>query len=246
MKRFMTICLISFCLGLVSPVLYATLSIEASGFSTKGTPVSFKAEFTISGDDLTIELTNTSPSASAYQADVLGSFYFDIMNGDGRPTLTLTEATGDIWLVKSGEDDDELIGEDADLMTMVDPMALDNDMGWIFKSMNAAYSPYLGFGIGTVGNSTLTPNNFPAMNGIETAIYTGEVIGSSLGGPEGDGRVLVKDSASFTFSGVYGYSEEHISSDVAFGLGTAPDSFIPEPATLVLLGLGGLVLLKRK
>ncbi|MHC5001209.1 MAG: PEP-CTERM sorting domain-containing protein [Planctomycetota bacterium] len=33
----------------------------------------------------------------------------------------------------------------------------------------------------------------------------------------------------------------------AFGLGTAPDSLlIPEPATLAILGLGSLALLRRK
>lgn len=240
MKRFMTICLISICMGLVSPALYATLTIEASGFSIEGTSVSFKAEFTISGDDLRIVLTNTSPSDSLYQADVLGSFYFDIMDSEGiRPTLTFTEATGDLWTVKSGPEDDALYTASADLMV------LDGDMGWIFKPMDPAYSPFLGFGIGTVGNSNSTPNNFPGMDGIETGIYTGEVIGASLGDQEA-GRLLVKDSATFTFSGINGYFEDDISSYVAFGLGTAPDSFIPEPATLALLGLGGMVLLRKR
>jgi hypothetical protein len=55
-----------------------------------------------------------------------------------------------------------------------------------------------------------------------------------------------KESAVFTLSGVAGFTEADIQPTYAFGLGTAPDSLLtPEPATLVLLGLGSLLLRKR-
>jgi hypothetical protein len=60
-------------------------------------------------------------------------------------------------------------------------------------------------------------------------------------------EILVKDSATFVFSGLTGFSESDIVPEFAFGLGTAPDSLItPEPATMMLLVMGSLIVRKRK
>ncbi len=216
----------------------ATLVYTASGISGKGVAVSFEADFTISGDTLTLVLMNKSPVASANPDDTIGSFYFDIVkNLTERPTLTYASAIGDLYLVsKSGPD--TLSQANADLK------ALTGGIGWVFSAMNAALNPYQGFGIGTVGNNGLTPNNFPGMDGVETSIYTGEVTAQNL-----NGKLLVKDFATFTFTGLTGFTEADIKSTVVFGLGTAPDSTMtgtPEPATMLLLGLGGLALLRNR
>ncbi len=111
---------------------------------------------------------------------------------------------------------------------------------WQFKDFDAAFSPFLGFGIGTVGNSSLFPNGFDGniVDGVDFSIYTGEITTQPLVNPDH----LVKDTATFTFTGLTGFTEADIADEFAFGLGTAPDSLlIPEPATLCLLGLGGLL-----
>lgn len=48
----------------------------------------------MAGYNLTIPLDNTSPRGSTDAADVLTSFYFDILNGTSRPTLTYTGVSG--------------------------------------------------------------------------------------------------------------------------------------------------------
>ncbi|MHC4783682.1 MAG: PEP-CTERM sorting domain-containing protein, partial [Planctomycetota bacterium] len=96
-----------------------------------------------------------------------------------------------------------------------------------------------GFGLGTVGNGAVDNN------------FNGSVVGTvdySIYAPANLNNVeLVRDSATFTFTGVSGYTEADIVDLYAFGLGTAPDSLlIPEPATMALLGMGSLLLIRKK
>jgi hypothetical protein len=236
MKNFLVAVLFLFCIVSAS---HATIEFVASGTSAKGVDVTFEAQLTLSGDILTVVLTNNSPVDSLNPDDLLGSFYFDIANTDGiRPVLTDESAVGDIYKgVKNGAD--TLIEMDADLG------APGVDGGWQAKEMVASSIPFVGFGIGTVGNSALSPNGFSGnlVEGINYAIYTGEITTQSLTNPD----ALVKDNATFVFSGLTGFSEADISPEFAFGLGTAPDSLItPEPATMVLLGMGSFIVRKRK
>ena len=226
----------------------ASLIFSASGTSAKGVAVEFGAELTISDNLLTVKLTNESPVASLNPDDLLASFYFDIVDVDsilGRPTPGYVSATGAVY---EGNKDGPDSGP-----TFPDLRAFNKDDGtWQFKTMDEDWDPFLGFGIGTVGNNTLSPNNF---NGnivgtgpIDYAIYTGDITTQNL-----DGHLLVKDTATFTFDGLDGFTEDDIVRRVAFGLGTAPDSTIegtvvPIPGAVWLLGSGlvGLIFLRRK
>jgi hypothetical protein len=62
-----------------------------------------------------------------------------------------------------------------------------------------------------------------------------------------NGYLLVKDTATFTFSGVSGFTEADIKTSCVFGEGTKPDGFlagtVPEAGTLTLLITAGLGLL---
>ncbi len=224
---------LSLLLGLLAAPAMATVTLSSSGTSGIGSPVSFGADLTISGNTLTIHLTNASPGTSLGPNDTLGSFYFDIVNNANvRPTLTYVSAAGDVWLTDQNNPD-TLQTANANLMAVV---AGDNT--WQFKPMNAALNPFYGFGIGTVGNNGLSPNNFMGsiVDGFDYSIYKGDVITANL-----DGKLLVKDQATFTFSGLSGFTEADIVHSGAFGLGTAPDSLIlavPEPGTGLLFGLG--------
>ena len=216
---------------------------EVSGKSSEGVDVAFSAELTISGDTPAIVLANSSPGPSLNPADILGSFYFDIVNDDGgRPTLTYASAIGDVYL---GDKDnpDVLWSENADLMALAP-----GDDTWQFQTMDASQDPFLGFGIGTVGNSGLSPNNFQGniVDGMDYSIYAGDITTANM-----DNDLFVRDTATFTFDGLTGFTEADIVPRVVFGLGTAPDSYLvavplPAAALLGMLGLGAAGLKLRK
>lgn len=242
--------LASLMLGLSVEQAKALTIFSASGISAKGVKVAFEAQFSIAEDVFVLSLLNTSPQNSLNPDDTLGSFYFDIVDKKGvRPDLVLQSAVGNVYTgVKSGPDT-----LTAALASLV---ASDQKRGpWQFADMNPKLTPSFGFGLGTVGNSALA-NNFDGKitGNLDYVIYTGEVTTQNL-----SGKLLVKDQATFTFSGVYGFSEKDIANSTVFGLGTAPDSLltgrpqspppaVPEPSTWVLLaaGFAGMIVLNRK
>jgi hypothetical protein len=217
----------------------ATVIQTWSGTSSAGVAVAFEARFTISGNTLTVNLLNNSPVHSQNPNDLLSSFYFDVICGGVRPALTYTSAIGDVWLGDKNNPD-SLVNPGYNLKAVV---AGDNT--WQFRNMNTAFSPFLGFGIGTVGNMNIAPNNFMGniVDGRDYSIYKGDVTTSNL-----DGIRLVKDQATFVFMGVSGCTEGDVRAPSAFGLGTAPDSlqYTPEPATLALLLGAGLIGCRRR
>lgn len=226
--------------GLLIQSALGTISFVAEGTSAKGVDIRFEADLTISGDVLTVVLTNNSPVDSLNPDDLLASFYFDIVNGDSlRPLLTYQSAAGDTYKgVMNGAD--ILLETDADIQALAS-----GDGSWQLKAFDDAYVPYLGFGLGTVGNSNLSPNGFDGIvvDGINFAIYKGEITTQPLTNP----NALVKETAAFVFSGLTGFTENDIVNGFAFGLGTAPDSLlVPEPATLILLAGGAVLLLSRR
>jgi len=229
--------------GFIALPAYATVTQTGSGTSSAGNPVSFKAELTISGDILTVKLFNdpTNSLTSLAPNDLLSSYFFEIMDsGNNRPVLAYVSAVGDVWLTRKNSVD-VLQTANANLKA-VNP---GDNTTWAFKTMNASLSPFLGFGIGTVGNNNLTPNNFNGnvVDGMDYSIYAGDVTTQNL-----HNKLFVKGMATFTFSGLTGFTEANIKPTGKIGLGTAPDNLmdvvVPEPATVLLLILGGMVLFR--
>lgn len=244
----------------------ATVTFNVSGTSSAGNPVAFQADLSIVGDTLTIGLFNNSPVDSAAADDVLSSFYFDILKGGtSRPTLTYQSAFGLVYQVKNDAADlpynytpPSVSGSTAiyqlatGTIPHVDSTLVATGTGdrtWQFRQapqLSTASVPYLGFGIGTVGNSLFGGNGFdvdivgpPGPSQIAFSIYRdGNVqpVGNLVD------EFLVLNTATFTFSGVAGWTEADILDGPVFGLGTKPDSFIalPEPGALALVGIGGL------
>lgn len=237
--------------AIVAPARGAVV-FDASGTSRVGNPVAFRATLAISGTTLTVELENRSPVNSVAADDLLTSFYFDIVSGTNRPALVLTSGSGFVWQVRANANDLEYryIPQTFTQVSgsLSNLKAVNNgDATWEFRAMNAATSPFLGFGIGTAGNNGLSPNGFtpaivgPPGNGmINFGIYKGGDID-----PTGvlDQKYVVKNKATFWFGGVGGFTEAQIGTDVTFGLGTAPDSTIslPEPGSISWCGIGCLV-----
>lgn len=252
----------------------ATLIVSGTGTSAAGNPLAASAEFTIVGDSLTLRLLNASPVESQAAADVLTSFYFDVVDGDGiRPTLALASfnQNGYVWQVRK---------DAADLPFNYSPPSVpanyqaatggvehvpsdlrafaNNDRTWQFRAMDSSLPPYEGFGLGTVGNSGLSPNGFdpfivgpPGDGQIAFGIYRdldGDI--QPLGTPMQD-QFLIRNEATFVFSGLTGYTEADIVPAV-FGFGTGPDSTItaPEPdagglTVAALAAAGGLSAWRR-
>jgi hypothetical protein len=223
------------------------VTFTASGTSSLGTPVAFQALLSIDGDNLKIVLNNLSPKGTTDAAEVLTSFYFDIWNGTTRPTLTYESASGDVYQVKKGLGNDVPVyytppmppvpaANQPSNLKAVNP----GDATWQFLKMDPAFSPNLGFGIGTVANNALSPNGFtPAVVGpsgndfINFGIYRGGDIS-----PNGvlNNKYVVKNTATFNFTGVSGFKETEIRPKAVFGLGTGPDSIVavPEPSAIVV------------
>ena len=233
----------------------ATLIIPVSGTSAAGRAVSFTAALTFAGDDLILVLSNVSPVASRAAADVLSSFYFDIRRGTDRPPLVLAEAGGFVFRVLAGQPDQPeyytpqtFVNEAGRLSDLV---ARDRgDASWLFREMDADEAPFLGFGLGTVGNSGLAPNSFdphivgpPGKTMINFSIFAGDDLD-----PVGvlNDTHLVHQAIEFRFTGAAGYGERDVVDVFTFGMGTGPDSVItvslPEPGGLALSGIGTLAL----
>jgi len=233
-------------LGLAAVSAHATVIQNVSGLSATRDNVSFKSELTIAGDILTVKLFNISPAASNSPDDLLSSYFFDIKNSlNQRPTLVYQSAIGDVYLADK-KNPDALQKANANIKAVKK-----NDDSWEFLTLNPDKYPMLGFGIGTVGNSDLSPNNFHGniTGGMNYSIFTGETSASSL-----HNKLFVKSCATFTFSGLRGFTEADIADKAVFGLGTDPDTLltftkqpVPEPASAAIMMLASLFLaLKRK
>ena len=234
------LCLITALLFLLGGTEAQAEMFEWEGLSAENTPVSVTAGLSITDDTLTIVLANTSAN-SYHPVDVLASFYFDISKEIGgvimRPTLNTFSATGELYEGVLGGADTPVGGPGPDDITYV-PGDLSRRWRMARDDMDAAEYPFLGLGIGTVGNSDLGDNNFPAMDGLAAGIYAGEIDTPSL--VTDPATPLVKDLATFTltFDDLSGYS---IGPIAAFGFGTGPDALhhVPVPGA-VLLGLLGM------
>lgn len=231
--------------------------VEATGTSAAGNPVAFRATLAITGDELAIDLENISPQPTSEPADVLASFYFDIVRDGIRPTLDYRSAVGQVVEVRKNAADQPVIytppptaggkGSVTPGLGLSDLMATKRgDFTWQFRQFDPSYEPLAGFGLGTVGNSTLAPANFDpkVVDGGDFAIYRGDDIE-----PRGNlpGTSLARELVRFRFGVGEGWSEADIVDRFTFGLGTSPDSVIvvsvPEPAAVAasLLAVTGVV-----
>ena len=233
-------------------VTYTGTSVIFEGSTTGSNgPLGARATFTSgTGGVLKLLLENTSPPASQAPEDLLTSFYFNVLSGTTTGTsapLTYQSALGQVYVTLQDFPDFTAKWEPpppaGGTVTYPAPPELSNlqafntgDRTWQFRDGLSlmASTPPLAFGVGTVGNSSLSPNNFNGnvVDGFDFGIFVGEVSTQPL-----DGSLLVKDSIHFEFAGFGGFSLAQISPHGVFGFGTDPDSIItvPEPAGLTAL-----------
>lgn len=238
--------------ALANTVLYTGTSVVFEGSTTGSNgPLGARATFTSgTAGTLKLLLENISPPASTAPEDLLTSFYFNVLSGTTTGTsapLTYQSALGQVYVTLENFPDFTATWEPpppaGGTVTYPAPPELSNlqafnpgDRTWEFRDglSLVASTPPLAFGVGTVGNSSLAPNNFNGniVDGFDFGIFVGEVATQPL-----DGSLLVKDSIHFEFAGFGGFSLAQISPHGVFGFGTDPDTIItvPEPAGLTAL-----------
>lgn len=229
--------------------------------------VSARADFTISGNTLTLVLANTSAANSTDPADALSSFYFDIVRNGLRPTLSYASADGPLYLLRKTAPDERFYYRPSPTVGVTgtfikgpgisDLRALKaGDQTWQFSQatlgqLNPSLPPGMGFGIGTVANS-----GFGSTNDFDSAwVGTGNTMinfsivraaGFADLQPNGilNGGYLLENSGTFTFTGIDGWSLNDIRKECTFGFGTGPDGVVtvaPEPSAVVLGAVGAAV-----
>lgn len=251
--------------SLVAAVLAATVAllvgarvtpgavvVEAAGTSAAGKPVAFRATLTLAADELTLDLENISPVPTSDPADVLSSFYFDVTRAGTRPQLQYLSAAGQVFEVRRKAADRPVIyappatpGGTASIITGFGPSDLaarkGGDLTWQFRRFDPGFDSLAGFGLGTVGNSKLSPAGFdPAVVGHnDFSIYRGDDIEPKGNLPD---KFLARELVRFRFGGARDLVDADIGHRFTFGLGTSPDSTIvvvvPEPAWGVSVAAG--------
>jgi hypothetical protein len=264
---------------LVAATVFAVLPAEGAPISISGTgqtlvnggfgTVSASASLEIIGNKLTVVLNNTSPTDTYYKSEALSSFYFDIVQGTKRPTLTFASADGPLYkLLTSGSDTRYsyqpptsangngtfTLGSGTSNLVATKP----GDGTWQYLPMTPTAFPFLGFGIGTVGNGDLTTNGFNGnwVNGpkniagkandrmISFSIYRSTTGGDISPINKLDNQYLLMNTGTFTFTikddGMT-WSNKDIRQEAMFGFGTGPDGKIivtPEPSAYAIALLG--------
>ena len=252
--------------GLITILTFAWLAPRADAattatFSNTASGLSASATFTISGNTLTILLTNTDTAtgggAPQNSANVLSGLFFNL-----GATLSPGSATlpGGSSIIQTGNCDvNNCVGK--------------TDVGgeWSYASGGASWLAGTNQGISSSGylNNNTSSGNFgsaatnyqspAALDGIQFGIVPdGWVAGSGNGGL--DNNALIEGSVQFVLTGVAGLQASDIS-NVYFTYGTSANentlrgttsgaqsssgSSVPEPALLSLIGLGAVGVARR-
>lgn len=188
-----------------------------------------RVEFSQIGTTLQIVLQNTADDPADFQRRILNALFWDMA---GDPTL----ANGDAFITAGST---QINGGDP-------PAQIDDH--WAFRQAlplnqyaNAKYG-ISSVGIGLFGPSTTFSGTGPAPNGTNYGLVP--MAGTSL-----LGTPYVKDSMTFTFDLPVGYTLDPSDiSNVWFQYGSIQSEFfynVPEPTSMVALGLGALALISR-
>src|SRR5262245_6108884 len=200
------------------------------------------AEFAVVGSDLVVTLTNTSGFDVLVPADVLTAVFFDVSG----PALTLSRTSA-------------VIGPTSTVaFGTTDPGGVVGGE-WAYTS-GLVGTPGGAYGISSAGLNLFGSGDvFPGSNlqgpaepnGLQYGITSaGDNTGTGNAAVTG-GNALIKNQVVFTLGGVgAGFDLNRISA-VTFQYGTATGtepSFpgTPTPGTLALLGLGGMVITRRR
>jgi hypothetical protein len=226
---------------------------SGSGAGPAGGTVAASVDFSVSGSNLDIILTNTTPGGSAIKGNTLTGLIFDI--ADPGVTLGIPNS---LPIFRNGSDifvyDNNGTNSKSDDKIVIDNNAL---LAGSWTAHMAANTPAGRYGVATSGLSglfmggTITRGNSNDDYGIVAA--NAFVNGQSP--PQGGGFndkafPLVQDSLHFVLPITQGILDGGDFKNVRFAFGTAGDTItaVPEPGSLAVWGLllvGGAVMYRR-
>ncbi len=212
----------------------ADLFLAGSGTNaTTGNSVSGTVSFDVTGDTLTVILSNTTAGGTLVRGDAMTGVVFDINGPD--PTLTLLS----IVLTNPGAlPTNDQIFTSKTASNIVDPLN-----GSYTNALGA--TPIAEFGVATTGFSGAFSAGGITLGGGEdySIVADGTFPNAGASNSFNSAFPLIQNSLTFTFSGISGVSESQIA-NVRLLFGTSGQGVIravPEPSSLALLGCAGVL-----
>jgi len=233
-------------------------SSSASGVGTTGTNLSAAATFEISGNTLTVTLSNTG-DATRYQADILTALFFDI---EGAPSLDLDDMDNATALLPAGHGAVQWVGDhktgSEQPYTWSGSPANDVSGEWAFKDGLSGAPGGANYGFSSAGLDLFGPHDLFS----DQSLYSKKAPdGSPFGIASVDGlaptssslgdRPYIKSVVVFTLTVADTIETLHIS-NVSFQYGTdlSETNITPSPTGVVGLAslglMGGICCLFRR
>ncbi len=217
----------------VAGMAQASVVFSGTGINPEaGTNASGSAEFSISGNTLTLILTNTTAPRTASQGNAMTGVSFDITPGSPVLTLTSTAITGGslLWTSKVASTAAANISGSWTNVLGASPLG---EYGVCTSGFNGRFN----------GGSISLGNASPNYGIVAAGTFDGSNV--AFGGSQ---FPFVQNSMTFTFTGVSGVSEAAIANvKLLFGTdGTGVVTTVPAPGAVALMGAGGLVALRRR
>jgi len=211
--------------------------------------VSANANFTVSGNTLTVILTNSSTNDVLVPSDVLTALFFDISGFSGTLTPVSAMLSGGSTVFFGSENGGNVGGE----------WAYANNLS---GAPNGATMGISSSGFGLFGDGNFNgPNleNPDAVDGVQYGITSAGDDSTTGNNAVTKQNALIHNQLTFTLTSDTGFSESSIS-HVSFQYGTSLEETnctpghpptIPEPSAMLLLGLalsgsGGVGFLRRR
>ena len=219
----------SFLLGVAIAIMGLSGEAQAISFTATSGSRAASVDFTVSGDQLTVVLTNTSAADALVPVDILTAVFFS-PNGPTFTSGTAVLTAGSTVFFDVPPVGDVVGGE------------------WAYGSglLGAPLGATQGIssaGFGLFGGSTFTGADLdppPAVDGLNYGITSAGDNSGTGNAPVTGGFPLIQNSVTFTLSGATGFDPTSIT-NVSFQYGTAltePNIRVPEPTSLLLLGVG--------
>ncbi len=218
-----------------------TISGSGSGWGSAGIK-SASALFEVSGTNLVITLTNTSPSDVLVPSDVLTAIFFDVSG----PSLSLTRVSG-------------VLGAGSSVAYDPDGQPAGGVIGgeWAYLNGITTGPTSASYGVSSTGLDIFGPGDRfpgpdlappPSPDGVQYGLLSaGDNLATGNGGITGSGG-LIKNSAVFTLSGLPANFDLSRINNAFFLYGTAigEGGMSPTPGTAVLFGMAGLAATRRR